>query len=376
MKLQTIESFDQFQELRSEWNTLLRSSASNCVFLTHEWLSTWWKHLSEGRRLSIVTLRDGGELIGILPVAERRAQLTRMMPRVFEFLGSGVIGSDYLDVVSAPSREVEVIGHFVDYLTGRGRMLQFGQLRAGRSMASRLADGLQQSNWTGDRRKINVCPHIDLTGHSWESYLATVGPNVRKNINRCLRNLPKTFRMRVDYAPQTINAGEGLSILMELHRKRWEASGKSEAFHSESVVAFHREFVEMAAQQGWLRLITIHLDGVPAASLYGLLYDGVFYFYQSGFDPAFSKYSVGVATMALSINLAIEEGAREFDFLHGDEEYKFHWTRQTRDLMRIELHPPRVTAWVYKQALEFNRAARQMARRVLTSARNHAALNH
>src|ERR1051326_5801751 len=87
MKLETIRTVDDFLALRDEWNSLLESSASSCVFLTHEWLSTWWKHLAGNRKLSILTLRDGGHLIGILPVAERPAQFARMMPRALEFLG-------------------------------------------------------------------------------------------------------------------------------------------------------------------------------------------------------------------------------------------------------------------------------------------------
>ena len=40
--------------------------ASDCgVFLTWEWLFTWWKHLSEDRRLSILTVRRGGELVDL-----------------------------------------------------------------------------------------------------------------------------------------------------------------------------------------------------------------------------------------------------------------------------------------------------------------------
>jgi CelD/BcsL family acetyltransferase involved in cellulose biosynthesis len=122
-------------------------------------------------------------------------------------------------------------------------------------------------------------------------------------------------------------------------------------------------------------VIVIYLDDVPASALYGFMYGRTFYFYQSGFDPAFGKHSVGVGTMAIAINTAIEEGASEFDFLHGDEEYKFHWARETRDLNRIELHPPQASAWVYRHALGLNRAARRMARRVLNTARDHAALN-
>ena len=72
--------------------------------------------------------------------------------------------------------------------------------------------------------------------------------------------------------------------------------------------------------------------------------------------------------MGLSIKAALEEGASEYDLLHGDEEYKFHWARTKRELGRLEMHPPHTRARFYKRAIEFNRAARQMARRVLKMA--------
>ena len=374
MKLETIETFEEFAAKRDEWNALLESSASDCVFLTHEWLSTWWKHLAQGR-LRILTALDRGNLIGILPVAERPAQVMRMMPRVLQFLGSGVIGSDYLDVIALKGRENEVVAEFADHLHSRGLMLQLSQLRDESSLASVLADHLEQRAWTVAKTKLNVCPYIDLRGHTWPSYLTTLGPNIRKNINRYLRNLPKHFDLRVDCVQAPAEVRRALDVAIELHKKRWDTTGLSEAFNSASVISFHREFAQLAAQRGWLRLLILWLDGTAAASLYGLRHGPTFYFYQSGFDPVYSKHSVGVATMGLAIKTAIEEGASEYDFLHGNEEYKFHWAQKVRDLNRLELHPPQAIAWIYKQAIILNRAARQMARRVLNRARANAALN-
>jgi len=79
--------------------------------------------------------------------------------------------------------------------------------------------------------------------------------------------------------------------------------------------------------------------------------------------------------MGLAIKTAIEGGASEYDFLHGDEEYKFHWAKVSRDLMRLELHPGRRSASIYRRAISFNRAARQVARRVLTGMRAQAAVD-
>src|SRR5947209_12078351 len=107
IKTTVIRNTPEFLELQDEWNALVKSSASYCVFLTHEWLFTWWKHMSEGRELSIIAVRDEGQLIGIMPLVRRTAQYARMMPRVAEFLGSGIIGSDYLDAIIEKGREQE-----------------------------------------------------------------------------------------------------------------------------------------------------------------------------------------------------------------------------------------------------------------------------
>jgi CelD/BcsL family acetyltransferase involved in cellulose biosynthesis len=368
MNIETIDRPEDLFALRDSWNALLKGSTSDCVFLTHEWLSSWWKHLAEGRRLSIVVACDGGTLAGILPLAERPAQYARMMPRVLEFIGSGVIGSDYLDAIIAPGREQEVSEAFGRYFESRGLMLQFSQLRMGRCAVSHLAKLLSRSGWTIVETKLNVCPHINLADMTWEGFLQQLGPNIRKNLNRYLRIIPKTFDMRVECAQSPDEGGSALEHVMELHRKRWGTSGVSEAFQTPAVVEFHREFVRLAAEQGWLRILLLWLNGQPAASLYGLRYGPTFYFYQSGFDPEFSKHSVGVATMGLSIQSAINEGALEYDFLHGDEEYKFHWASATRDLGRMELYPSNAGARIYRQAIQFNRAARRVARRVLIKA--------
>ncbi|HLH32076.1 MAG TPA: GNAT family N-acetyltransferase [Terriglobia bacterium] len=368
MNIETIENAEQFYGLRDEWNELLKRSASDTVFLTHEWLASWWKYLAEGRQLSILLARDKGQLVGILPVALREAQYSRMMPRVLELIGSGQIGSDYLDVIIAAGREPEVTAAFAEHLQQRRLMLQFSQLRTGACAVSGLANALANRGWIAAETKLNVCPYIDLIGLTWETYLDRLGSNIRKNLNRYFRILPKNFEMRLECAKAPEAAEAALEIVMELHKKRWEVAGTSEAFQSAEVIQFHREFVRLAAGQGWLRILVLWLNGQPAASLYGLRYGPTFYFYQSGFDPAFSKHSVGVATMGFAIKTAIEEGALEYDFLHGDEEYKFHWASATRDLGRIEVYPQNAGAQIYRQAIRLNRAARSMARRVLSKA--------
>src|SRR5262249_58730848 len=117
-----------------------------------------------------------------------------------------------------------------------------------------------------------------------------------------------------------------VKILLALHLKRWEDRGGSDAFDSAGVVAFHEDLSRLALGQGWLRLFVLWLNGEPAAALYGFRYGGTFYYYQCGFDPRFSRMSVGVVTLALALRHALEAQAFEFDLPHGSERCKAVWT--------------------------------------------------
>jgi CelD/BcsL family acetyltransferase involved in cellulose biosynthesis len=135
-------------------------------------------------------------------------------------------------------------------------------------------------------------------------------------------------------------APRGARGLFRLHHDRFVDRGGSDALHTEALRDFHRELSAIALARGWLRLFVLRLDGRPAAALYGFRYKSSFLFYQAGFDRDFTRHSVGLVAMGLAVRSAIEEGAREFDLLHGDEGYKSLWARSWRELERIELFPP------------------------------------
>ena len=65
------------------------ASDSDCLFLTWEWLFTWWKHLAGDRQLAILAVRSGGKLVALAPFCLRPASLSRRRPLpVLEFLGN------------------------------------------------------------------------------------------------------------------------------------------------------------------------------------------------------------------------------------------------------------------------------------------------
>ena len=364
-----IEEPARLAHLLDEWHGLLKESDAECLFLTGEWLGTWWEHFGRARTLALVTVRRHSLLLGIAPFFLHAKTFGGVMPhRAMDFLATGVVGSDYLDVLIRRGHEAEVSRGLAEYLQQQGPVVTLSHLNQAAHTAQGLVAELEQAGWTVHQSLIETCPYISLRGHTWESYMASLGSAHRYNFHRRLKNLHKQGTLVFDLVEKEDQRREAFDMLLALHNRRWDERGGSEALQTPQELAFHDAFSRLALERGWLRLFVLRLDGRPLGALYGFRYGRRFYFYQSGFDPAYRQHSVGLVTMGLAIQHAIMEGAEEYDLLHGTESYKYLWTSEARDLARIRLFPPSAGGALCRVALHGETVAKRVARRVLPPA--------
>ncbi len=348
---QIISDAAGFRELRSEWDALLQVCPSDCIFLTWEWLYTWWLHLPGKRKIHIIVVRQDGLLIALAPLALRPASIRRLMPwRVLEFLASGSVGSDYLSFLIRPGHEQIAVHEISRSLTQSGRMLELVRIEKSSVPMAELSRQLQESGWKSVGLTTNYCPYSILSGHTWESYLDSLHANHRINLGKMLRRLHKDFDVTLQVAATESERQWAMDVFVRLHLRRWSGKGGSTALNRQELIDFHRAFSGISLEQGWLKLYTLLLDGAPVSSLYVFKYRNVYHHYQSAFDPDYHKYSLGTVIIALAIKDAIEDGALEFDFLHDNETYKYLWARQERELIRLELYPPKTMGGVYRHS--------------------------
>jgi CelD/BcsL family acetyltransferase involved in cellulose biosynthesis len=356
-----IESFDEFARLAPQWNELLHASGADCPFLTHEWLETWWKHFGGSRRLQLLAVRDNDELIALAPLFLAPGP-AGMFSRL-EFLGTGHAGSDYLDLIVRRGREPESLQALATAMKARKRALRLTHLPAA-SVASRLADSLAEDGWTLRTADGGICPVVHLNGHSWDSYLGSLGASHRANFRRRYKALTQRFDLRFAAVTDEDARHEALTTLMDLHGRRF--GKRSTAFVTPALREFHHEATGRALAGGWLRMYVLRLAGAPAAVMYGFFYNNRFYFYQHGFDPQYEPFSVGLVLMGLTLRAAIEEGALEFDMLFGTERYKALWADDRRPLAQLQLFPPHLGGLLQRRTVEAERAMRTLARRLLS----------
>lgn len=334
MRIQTFTDAAGFDVLASEWDDLLARSISPSIFLTHHWQRTWWEHLGKGDLLIIAISDSNGRLVGI---ASLFRDVNDHGQHEFSFVGCADV-SDYLDLIVDRNCVDEVYAAFWNYLTGPDvydwDILSLCNIPSASPTLVHLTNLARSHGHTFSADVEDVCPVITLPGE-WEEYLAILNKKQRHEIRRKLRRAQTSADVRW----YLVEGGSGLAgdieSFIDLHQK---STTDKENFWDEPTRSFFRAVAVQLSKAGWLKLYFIELDGVKAASLLCFDYQNEVLVYNSGYDPThFAHLSPGIILVAFCIQHAIELGRSRFDFLRGDEVYKFRFGAVSETVHRLHI---------------------------------------
>jgi CelD/BcsL family acetyltransferase involved in cellulose biosynthesis len=325
-----------FQRLRPEWNALVQRSLCNRIFVTWEWQAIWWECLGEGE-LHLLTLRaDDGLLVGIAPLCRVTGQTGE---RAFRWIGC-VDVSDYLDLIALPEYEAALHKAILDYVTGPDApawdYVDLCNIPQDSHTHRALAELAVQRSLYARAEVQDVCPVISLPD-TWDAYLDSLDKKQRHEIRRKMRRIEQETQTRRYTANNTNTLDDAVDTFIHLHKK---SDPDKEAFMTVQMVQFFKEICRALFENGWLQLAFIEMDGVEAATMLNFDYNGEILVYNSGYDPsAYAGLSPGIVLLADCIRSAIESGRKRFDFLRGNEDYKFRFGAAATTVHNLLISP-------------------------------------
>jgi len=315
VRIATIDSEQEFALLAPEWDALLRRSLHNGPFLRHHWLQAWWETYGVGR-LNVVTLRRGGDLIGVLPTFTATAG--RLPPaRVTRFLGDEGVGSTGLSPFALPEVEHDAFERFSQHLLARHsdvvdlRFMDehsafFGMLEHGGT--ARVYDDC------------GSCPRIELPG-DWDTYLGSLSKHMRHEVRRSQRRVTERG-LELEVISDAGALPDAVDDFLRLHEGRMRSKEGAAFVVPEAYAAFTRRVMSTLLDEGSLRLMFLRLGDRRLAAIY-LLRDGdTMFAEQSGFDETEARSDALRTLWAYAIRGAIEEGCSMLDMLIGEQRYK------------------------------------------------------
>lgn len=331
MKVIEIRSEARLQDLKSSWDTLLRECPSYTIFLTWEWVSSWWSSYGVPGELAIIAAFDeSGALRGLAPLRRRRARRFGHTVPVLSFIGDGSYDSDYLDFIVAPGCEEEVMESFRARLTeelNRGTVLMLNEIPEGSPNMPWLAQLAGPGRiWIESQVPCGTV-HMPQT---WETYLAMLRPRFRTKVRSALRNLESRMEVRFGFCETQEQLDRLLPVLFDLHTRRWARDAKPGVFGGKPKREFYVALSSVLLERGWLRFSWLEWNSRVLACQFGFAYNGTYFQLQEGYEPASEHWDAGIGLRAWSIREFLKEGIGEYDFLGGIGRHKTDWGAETK----------------------------------------------
>lgn len=335
-KIKVFTELDQWSRWQKEWDDLLANSNAfeARIFLSYEWLTTWWKFFGQGK-LMVIAVTEGKNLLAAAPLF---SSISPFLPfvRIVRFIGSG--SADYNDFLTRKGFQ-ELTKHIWQWFFNNRSFWDVIALYE-LPTDSQAILALKKSHLPNEIRVSvlagEICHRISFDNHSG-SWLERASKSLREQIKRRERQILRNFKVQFSLAQNTEEVERIMQQLLALHRLRWGQVGQTGVFIFPKVKRFHIELAKRLLMRGWLRLHWLSLDDFVAAAYYAFKCGDYSGFYTCGFNPKFAKYSVGKVLLAKVVDEAQREGAKIFDFMRGNETYKAQFGTVTQQNFHLFL---------------------------------------
>jgi CelD/BcsL family acetyltransferase involved in cellulose biosynthesis len=341
MQLTVYHTFEELEPLAEEWNDLLACcSASHVPFLRFEYLKTWWNTLGGGEwengdLFTIVARSDDNLLTGIAPLffTHNREQEPALM-----LLGSIEI-SDYLDLIVRQSELAAFCEALFEFLNSNQappwKVLDLYNIPESSPTLAALQNAAQGCGWKYGQETLQPCPVITLPG-DWETYLAGIDKKQRHEVRRKMRRAEESevpVRWYLVDKDHPVD-GAGLDAEIEAFLALMAHDPDKERFLTSRMRQQMHDSIHAAYKAGWLQLAFLEIGGEKAATYLNFDYAGHIWVYNSGLNFGFREFSPGWVLLGNLLQWANENKRLAFDFMRGDEDYKYRFGGVSRYIVR------------------------------------------
>ena len=195
---------------------------------------------------------------------------------------------------------------------------------------------LGRHGWDLCQEVEDVCPVASLQGADWEGYLASLDKKARHEIRRKMRRAEAAGEVTFSQSQPT---PEAVAAFIELHQARWGRDGLfPDTAGGHRSRRFLERLAELEADEGDGRQLQLGQVTVGERVIFATVGfdDGTTcYFYNAGMDPDARALSPGVTGTAAYLRDRLQAGRQCFDFLRGDEPYKYEWGAVDQPIHRL-----------------------------------------
>lgn len=320
-----------FDDIRGEWQSIYENMPGSSIFDSPLWHEIWWKHFGGASEMCIKAVRRvDGSLALVAPMKFSHGD----DEGVVTFIG----GTDLVDYAGfkhdADLEDDDVALLLRDlHADGRVNALVLESLQADSHTIGALRRVAGYCGWELHEWDEGVAPRIDLPATE-EEYYAGLSKKHRHELRRKMRRLMREGQVKREIYSDSADVATHMDSFMELHRK---SSVDKLRFMTPERESFFRDVATQFAEVGSTNLTFLLVEGTRVATSLSFTVGRTRYLYNSGYDPDRSWLAVGILNHAMSLLASIRDGYAIYDFMRGDERYKYQLGARDRHILTARL---------------------------------------
>jgi len=334
LEVQVIESLEECAVYEPSWKKLVDFMSYPSPFVHPAWVLTAMRANEDNWQPYILLIREEGEVTALLPLYKNKQNTSF---RELGFAGD-CYHPDPLGLCCKVENRKKCIDALWDYFC---RCNDWDLLRLNWLLHDEAME------WKNSRtviKKSSIAPYIPLSG-TFQDYLAQFK---KKNMYFATRKVKKYDKVNGEYfsTQSAEECRELLEHLFFLHNQRSAERGIESSFCGDDIINFHNKILD-SGKNIYVHWLTLNAEII--AVLYGFLLQRRFFYYQISHDPKHSTLSPGVVLLYKAIEQCCKIGIKEFNFLQGDEPYKWQWTKDSRTLYMVTMYNRTFSGALLKQ---------------------------
>jgi len=339
MLIDVIEDFASFERLKPVWEDVYDADPDAQFFLSWTWLSQWIPMLSGPWVILAVKPSEDADYVAFFPLRWR----LREDPRTGfynEISMTGNYAADYTGFICKPEFEERAIGALARHVKRmHWRRINLDYIRTTparlRMFLSNFSDKrfeTREGTRINKRDNINncICPAVSLPD-DWDQYLATsTSSNMRQKLRRFLRQIEADPTFRITHSDRE-TLERDLKIILKFWVAKW---GARKGDRLSSILSSNYNMLKRCGEADHLFMPMLWRGDEPLGGLASLIdpRKKAIHFYLAGRDESFNDPPPGLVLHAHSIRHAISLGMKSYDFLRGNESYKYSFGAKERHI--------------------------------------------
>ncbi|EJO5346045.1 GNAT family N-acetyltransferase [Clostridium botulinum] len=318
MDIQIINSLKELNSYSEQWENVINNSENPEIFYSWNWISTFLNNMCN-KEIEIFTMliKEKKEIVGIVPlcIEEKKVGLIKanvMRPIVNK---TADYSSFYFDKKYNEYELLKKVFKVIyenkekwDYI----ELTNFSTRNRSTYLIKQIIENVFQSQCFFEQSVMS--PYL-----KYNSRHNKINKKQLKDIERRERKLIKDHKLEI-----FVNSKWNKEVWQEfinLHKEKW----KNGIFFNKKYIEFYEQLIPKLEEKDQLEFSYLKVDGNVAAIHFGFKTEKKVYYYIPVYSSQYLRKGVG-SILLKHIVENYSQTKMEFDFLRGDEKYKFDWT--------------------------------------------------